>query len=313
MKHNPIIKNAIDESLGSVRFDRKDTLAVLHAVRGKRAPQARTARRFRYDWLAAAAMLLLIASPLGLLAARSLGSGTPDVITAAGHGETPAYTAAPSQDAAKTALITESEAIRAARACFEAQCNTAVFTFEEYTVSVSLSENGAEYAVQMHSIYDNGCMFSVAVSATDGSVIAHSAPEQATVPALLRRSSSEIQAWYDRYGAYSFMWPLDVQAEFSRRYAGAAQRMPDESEAAADVILAAAKQELARSGHASSAVYAVLHDGSGFPDELARYQVFGFAETPAENNLPDTCAVLTYFAADGALESNLTVSTSTLK
>lgn len=325
MKHDPKIKNAIDESLGSVRFNQQDMRTVLHAVRDTRTPAKKAVRkrRVRYEWIAAAAMLLLVIAPLGLLTANSLRAGVKDIttITAAGTGETTSVAAfdpvnptpAP---AVQTALIAESDAIRAARTCFEAQCDLSVFTFEEYTVSASVMNSGADYTVRMQSIYDNGCAFSVVVSGADGAVISHSDPAQATVPALLRSDSAEVQAWYTKHGAHSFMWPLDVQAEFSRRYAGAAQRMPKESETASDEILAAAKKTLAETDEAyavSSAAYISLHDGKDFADGRARYQVYGFASEAVDGALPETCVILTYFADDGALESALTVSTDALQ
>lgn len=322
MKHDPTIKNAIDESLGSVRFTQQDTYAVLYAVREKRAPQRKSARkrRARYAWPAAAVMLLLVIAPLGLLIARSLRSGMTDIatITAVGPGESDHGEAFdPVQPTpvpkAQTALIAEGDAIRAARTCFEAQCDTSIFTFEEYTVGASLAESGTAYIISMKSIYDNGCAFSVVVSGADGAIVSHSAPEQATIPALIRRDSAEVQAWYDRYGKHSFMWPLDIQAEFSRRYAGAAQRMPQNGETGEAAILAAACQELEASGAADAAVYASLHDGKGFADGRARYQVYGFAGGTNGGTLPESCVILSYFADNGALESTLTVFTDALQ
>lgn len=330
MKKDTQIKSAIDESLGSVRFNHQDMRAVLSATRAGRAARRKPARRKRprYEWALAAAMMVLVIAPLSLLTAHALRSGTTDItsITAAGPGESasPGATFSPAQDVivdstAQPPLITESEAIQAARECFEAQCDTAVFTFEEYTVGASLSAGGMEYIIRMQSIYDNGCAFSVVVSAAGGAVLSHSAPEQATVPALLRSDSAEVQAWYEKHGAYSFMWPLDVQAEFSRRYTGAAQRMPQEDETDPDAILLAAEKDFAaldvlpsESSPAPAAAYITLHDGRRFADDRARYQVYCFAEAAEDGTLPDECVVLTYLAADGAFESSQIVAASGL-
>lgn len=325
MKKDPLIRNAIDESLGSVHFSQQDMRAVLKAVRQSCAPQrsARRTKRPHAQWALAAAMLVLVAAPLGLLTANALRAGTTDITTiAAAPGESLSPSFEPNRDVVLEAtpipaLIPESDAIRAARTCFEAQCDTSVFTFEEYTVSASIADSGAEYVVLMQSIYDNGCSFRVIISALDGSVIAHSAPDLATVPALLDESSAEVQAWYAKHGAHVFMWPLDIQAEFSRRYSGSALRMPNEREVNADVILLAAEKDFAsyapdRLPSAPFAAYVTLYDGSMFADGRARYQVYCFAGEGKGGTLPEECIILTYLAGDGAFESSQIVSTSGL-
>jgi len=321
MKNNAHIQNAIDESLGSVRFTHQDMHAVLTAVRSQRTPENKRKPLIRMEFAAAAAMLVLIAAPLGAMTLRALRAQPVDIVTAAHTGETEETAFAPAQDILAVAdltpiLISEGEAIRAARACFDAQCDTAVFTFEEYTVSTSL--DSAQYVVSMQSIYDNGCSFQVVVSGADGSVISHSDPEQATMPARLDSNSAEVQAWLNKYGRRTFMWPLDVQAEFSRRYTGADVRMPHEGETPPDVIVSAAKADAETLGYTLSggtgafSAYAVLYDGKAFPDGRARYQVYCFpVSIAADGALPESCLVITYLT-DGAFDSSKIIDPSGL-
>ena len=192
MKHHNYVRNAIDGSLSAVRFTYQDRQAVLRAIRQTGALQTRRRICTKAEFLAAAAMLVLIAAPLSMLTLRALRMQTTDISAAyAGEAEKAEETEETSsaQDIVLTAAhlpaaIPESEAVRAARACFEAHCDTTVFSFEEYTVSVALSAGSAQYVVSMQSIYDVDCSFQVIVSAADGSVISHSAPERATMPKL---------------------------------------------------------------------------------------------------------------------------------
>lgn len=222
MKKDPIIREAIDESLVSVHFDARDMHAVLRAVRSERAPDRAPKRRMRLNFAFAAAMLLLIAVPV--LTLRTAGTPPDDITTIAAEGEsTPLPTAseAPPQSAA---ALDETEAIRLARACFEAQCDTSVFTFDEYTVSVQgyavygSSLECPDYEVSMKSIYDNGCTFTVVISAQDGSVVSFSDPALATVPAAVSSDSPEVQSWYEKYGEDVSAWPQEALREFARRY-----------------------------------------------------------------------------------------------
>ena len=219
----------------------------------------------------------------------------------------PLSTAAPGTAGA----MNEYDAIQAARACFEAQCDTTIFTFDEYAVDISATpgEDGApsSYVVTMQSIYGNGCVFRVVVSAQDGAVISYSTPRLATVPAALDRQCAEVQAWYDRYGEHSFTWPLDAQAEFSRRYEGGMRRMPEEGEMDADAIAAAAQEML--TGQAGSnaedhtTLWLSLYGERAFADGVARYQVYCIPQSDA-GDLPESCTVLTLRASDGVLESS---------
>lgn len=245
MKRDNRIYRAIDESLDSVHFNARDTYAVLNAVRNQGASHRAPKRRMRLDLIFAACMAALILVPLSVFALRAQRASIADItqsidpIIAASSGEQAGRTqdtALPDGDTAaetKSAFspaISESEAIQAARACFEALCDTTVFTFEEYTVDVQAAfpygsdPAQAHYEVTMKSIYDNGCTFTVVVSAHDGRVVSHSTPKLATVPTFIDSQSAEIRAWYDKYGEDRTAWPTDMQAEFSRRYEGAAKR-----------------------------------------------------------------------------------------
>ena len=326
MKNDPRIRNALDESLSSVHFDARDMHRVLRAVRGQEAPVRERARRkrkpLRLDFLFAVATAALVIVPLSLFALRAHRAQTSPITTVAAHGAVSTGMPAghedillatplpPSAGEPGAGVIGESDAIQAARACFEAQCDTTIFTFDEYAVDVSaaLGEDGApsSYVVTMESIYGNGCVFRVVVSAQDGAVISYSTPRLATVPAGLDRQCAEVRAWYERYGEHSFTWPLDAQAEFSRRYEGGMRRMPEEGEADADAIAAAAQAHLsqqAENGVEADSPYLSLYAGRAFADGVARYRVYCIPQSDADE-LPESCTVLTLRASDGVLESS---------
>ena len=331
MKNDPRIRNALDESLSSVNFDARDMHRVLRAVREQEAPVRKPTHRkrrpLRLDFMVAVATAALVIVPLSLFALRAQRTATSKIMTVAAHGvqgtvstekpdgredvllatPLPLSTAAPGTAGA----MNEYDAIQAARACFEAQCDTTIFTFDEYAVDISAApgEDGApsSYVVTMQSIYGNGCVFRVVVSAQDGAVISYSTPRLATVPAVLDRQCAEVQAWYDRYGEHSFTWPLDAQAEFSRRYEGGMRRMPEEGEMDADAIAAAAQEML--TGQAGSnaedhtTLWLSLYGERAFADGVARYQVYCIPQSDA-GDLPESCTVLTLRASDGVLESS---------
>ena len=131
------------------------------------------------------------------------------------------------------------------------------------------------------------------------------------MPAALDRQCAEVQAWYDRYGEHSFTWPLDAQAEFSRRYEGGMRRMPEEGEMDADAIADAAQEMLA--GQAGSnaedntTLWISLYGERAFADGVARYQVYCLPQSDA-GELPESCTVLTLRASDGVLESSQILS-----
>lgn len=328
MKRDNRIHRAIDESLDSVRFNAHDMRTVMRAVHSQGAPRRVRARkkRMRLDFIFAMSLVVLIIAPLSVFALRSLRAQTSDItdiasITAASSGEQshPApgddviLAPLPAESPAAAPALSESDAIQAARACFEAHCDTTVFTFEEYTVSVRLSqsESSAEYVVEMRSIYDNGCLFTVVVDAISGQVVSYSTPKLATMPTYLDSASSEIQAWYDKHGEYIFTWQMDVQAEFSRRYEGAMLRMPRGGEKDAQYIAAACvpkfhsmlTENADESRRYSPACYPMLYSERAFSDGQARYRIYCFALDEETNEPLDSYLLATMLAADGTIES----------
>ena len=244
MKKKNTIQSAIDESLSGVRFNAHDARSVLSAVRSQEQEEARPAkaRRLRlFDLAVSMAAVALAVVPVTLFAIRAQGGGShlasrglptprPDVvtyITPVPAAETAAPTAVPQTDEAQQPgpeEITEDEAIRIARACFEAACDTSVFSFEEYAVAAGYDAAAQAYTIAMKSIYDNGCSFTVVVSCEDGSVLSHSDVSHATTPAHVNMDSAEVQSWFDKNGEDFLTWPQDQQAEFRRRYEGVPNR-----------------------------------------------------------------------------------------
>lgn len=217
MNHDNRIRDAIDESLGSVRFSANDTRAVLSAVRAGHAHSRRAkARKKRFDLVLAVMTAALVIVPVALFALRAQKAPITDISAMA---RTPAAAGESSTaEGSVSPVLDESDAIRAARACFDARCSGSAFTFEEYTVSVSLQES--VYTILMQSIYDNGCRFEVAVSSPEGAILSFSDPIAATQPGPLRMDSPEVKAWFDKYGPDRSAWPAQSQAEFARRYEG---------------------------------------------------------------------------------------------
>lgn len=314
------IQNALDESLSSVHFDARDMHHVLRAVREQEAPVRKKRKALRLDVVLAVATCALVIAPLSLFALHARRATISNITTVAAHGA-PVSSALPAghEDTVlstqERSLCDESAAIQAARACFEAQCDTTVFSFDEYAVDVSTvpGRDGAPpcYEVVMTSIYGNGCTFTVTVSAADGSVLSHSAPQQATVPAALDRECPEVQAWYDRYGE-RLTWPLDVQAEFSRRYEGSMQRVPGADDVPTEAVLETVQRHLAKTGGDTGfTLYLSLYAERAFADGVARYRVYAI---PAGETVDSagSCTVLTVRASDGVLESTQILPRSSL-
>ncbi len=343
MKKDNQIRNAIDESLGSVRFNAHDVRSVLRAVREEESAPRMTSRRPRRSFqpVFAAMMAVLVIVPLSILAVRTVRSGssittiTPLAANTAAPNagpiigdpiieNSPAAAAQPTLAPVpqRSGTLTQDDAIQIARACFEANCDTSVFTFEEYTVSVQPvtaygdDPSTAGFEVTMNSIYDNDCSFTVTVNGSDGSVLSFSTPRLATVPTRLNAQSEEIQAWYDKYGEYIFMWPLEMQAEFSRRYEGALLRTPREGEADAQTIANRFALHVypltEKTGEEHISYHIMLYDGQSFTDGQARYHVYCFPGDTTADALPDVYMLLTFLAADGAYESGEILSTSGL-
>lgn len=233
MKKQNLIREAIDESLSSVHFTAADERAVLRAIH-RRAPsrRAHAPGRRRLDLVFSLALLAVVVLPAAWIVLRAQpasivsgnGDAAPDVIISA-PARTAAVAASPSPAPAVPAALSEAAAIAAARTCFEEHCDTSVFSFEEYTVSMQTVTGGSGNAlinVELHSIYDNGCAFTVFLDAQSGDVFAFTEPALATQPQGVNMDSTEVQAWFDKYGEDSSLWPADAQAEFSRRYEGKA-------------------------------------------------------------------------------------------
>lgn len=288
------VHRAIDDSLYSVRFNAQDTRAVMHAIQTgkKKAAKKRKRRLFKPDLLFAASLVLVVALPLSLHAMRSREriitiASAPGQPAALSNGitaqndlisepETAVPTAAPKE---QSAVLCESDAIRIAQDCFNAHCDTSIFTFEEYTVSAALNADAQQYTVALESIYKNGCYFTVVLSAESGDVVQFSAPELATTPAYLNAESDEVRAWYDKYGEFPVAWAQDVQAEFSRRYQGGTLRAAREGELTRDQAIAAARDSLTdKQRQAYSAFYPVLYSERAAADGHAYYLVYCYAQ-----------------------------------
>lgn len=300
MKSDPRIRNAIDESLSSVHFDERNIRAVLRAARRQDTSPA-PRRHARWDWALATAMMMIVLVPLSLFALRANRTQTADIRALAGVSQDalPVVSSAPA-DSAQAAALSESDAIRIARACFEAECDTSVFTFEEYAVSVHFYEDTC--IVLMKSVYDNGCTFEVVISLPSGTVGSFSDPRQATVPSGIRHDSVEVQTWYDKYGPMLYAWPMDEQAEFSRRYEGAALRMPREGEPDPDALCSTLLPVCANTlglPQDELTLYPMLYSEAASADGQARYLVYCCRTGDSAKPL----LLATLRAADGAIES----------
>ena len=244
MKKDPSIRYAIDESLSSVRFNAQDERSVLRRVRAQRQeekPPVRAKKRgLRLDFAFAMGMVLVLVIPLTVFTLHAGSLRTQRIVPLADTNPSvdappvkvsetaqPVASAAPVSDS----VIDESAAIRAARDCYNAVCDTSIFSFEEFTVTCTLGasqypadmEGDTQYTVVMESVYGNGCTFEVYVDALNGSVL-HSDPKYATLPSISALQSEKAQAWYKKNGSCLLTWQPAAQAEFSRRYEGATRR-----------------------------------------------------------------------------------------
>ena len=231
MKKDPTIREAIDESLCSVRFNAQDERAVLAAIHGRRAKAKKRVRRLNFAF--AMGLLVLLVAPVTAFTLHSRRLGTTD-IAAPGSDPilSPAATAAATASAPPAATplraLTEQEALQAARACFESVCDTSVFSFDEY--AVSCERQGDAHFVLMTSIYGNGCTFSVTVDALTGEILQHSPVDLATQPASDAAASAEAKTWTQKFGSNLFSWSADDQTEYARRYKGATSSEPRSDE-----------------------------------------------------------------------------------
>ena len=148
MKKDPSIRYAIDESLSSVRFNAQDERSVLRRVRAQRQeekPPVRAKKRgLRLDFAFAMGMVLVLVIPLTVFTLRAGSLRTQRIVPLADTNPSvdappvkvsetaqPVASAAPVSDS----VIDESAAIRAARDCYNAVCDTSIFSFEEFTVT----------------------------------------------------------------------------------------------------------------------------------------------------------------------------------
>ena len=292
MKKDSTIREAIDESLCSVRFNAQDERAVLSAVHGRRVKAKKRARRLNFVY--AMSLLLLLAVPVTAFTLRARRLSTAD-IAAPGKDiilspdSTPLTTAAPDTSAAPfaTDTLTEQQAIQAARACFEAVCDTSIFSFDEYTVSCE--RQGDSYFVLMTSIYGNGCTFSATIDALTCEALHHSPASMATQPASTAVKSEAAKTW-ERFGSNLFTWPAADQIEYARRYKGAILREAKDGEITREqaqaVAKTAAKADYAEQGLSAiePLCYPMLFAERAFDDGIARYLVVCRPDRPADGN-----------------------------
>ena len=322
MKKDPSIRYAIDESLSSVRFNAQDERSVLRRVRAQRQeekPPVRAKKRgLRLDFAFAMGMVLVLVIPLTVFTLHAGSLRTQRIVPLADTNPSvdapsvkvsetaqPVASAAPVSDS----VIDESAAIRAARDCYNAVCDTSIFSFEEFTVTCTLGasqypadmEGDAQYTVVMESVYGNGCTFEVYVDAQNGSVL-HSNPKYATHPSIGALESEKAQAWYKKNGSCLLTWQPAAQAEFSRRYEGATLREAKDGE-----ISFAQAAEIAKNAAASydaAFCYPLLFSERTAADGTARYRVFCFAdEITGDAPSAQPAAVVVLNAATGAVES----------
>lgn len=315
MRRDDRIRRAIDESLSGVHFNAHDERSVLRAIRSREADvqeETPERRRFRPGFAFALTLLLVAAAPLSLTLLQ--GSGTRGIVAARPDAVATARPDAQSDPIVQTSA--ESAVIAAARTCFEAVCDTSIFSFEEYAVSVSPVEmpgSNARYEVTLRCVYDNGCSFTAVVDYPSCEVIQHSTPALATVPTFFDEASDEVQSWYVRYGPYPFTWDMAAQAEFSRRYEGASLRESHAGELTPEQARETARKAAADHGLPVPVfAYPTLLSERASEDGQARYAVYCFAREVSDE-LSDPCAVVTLRAQDGYVESVETLSAMELQ
>ncbi|MBR5287649.1 MAG: hypothetical protein IKU34_03535 [Clostridia bacterium] len=319
------IRQSIEESLYTVRFNAHDMHAVMRAVKTgrKAAPSRKKRRMIRADLVFTLSFMIMIALPLTLYVIRSKENLTTIVLnnnpvtvspqpasqlssntTHAGQGVEP--TAQPEHEQLTSASpdLAHSEAVRIARECFETQCDTTIFTFEEYTVTTTYNDQRDQYAVSLESIYDNGCSFTVILSGETGSVIQYSSPKLATVPTRINNDSPEIGAWFDQHGKLLITWPQDVQAEFSRRYQGATIRAAKGGELTAEAAIATVRVPIeSNAPGVFSAYYCALYSERASGSARAAYQVYCYAQEITDILPDEEPLVVTLDAQTGAILS----------
>lgn len=321
------VKTAIDMQLSSVQFNAQDMRTVLQRTRKKKTLVRR--RRFKPDLAFAFALVMMLSLPLSLYAMKSRNSIT-TIITSPGE-ITPSpiltsqqqgfpvpsavVTAAPTAPPAAASkeqtdgLLTEADAVRIARECFETHCDTTIFTFEEYHVSAVLStQDVAKYTVTMNSIYQNGCSFCVILSADSGEILQYSTPKLATTPGYVDSTHPEIRAWFDKYGEQMITWPQDAQAEFSRRYQGGTLRSAKEDEITYEEAIAAVRAPIdSKTPGQYQAFYPVLYSEHVSNTGRAYYLVYCYPQEISDT-LPNVEPLIISFDAQTGDILNITGS-----
>ena len=302
------IHSAIDDSLCTVRFNAEDARSVISSIHNQRACKSsrKKRRKMKPELLFTGSLLLVLVLPLTLYAIRStenikaithisgpaaMGDAqqtqySPDSLSPDSPADfTPAASPAAQGAATENAFLfelSESEALRIARQCFEEQCDTGIFSFEEYHAQTKLSEDG-RYTITLESIYENGCRFTVVLSAETGEVLQYSAPRLATIPSHVDNASPQIRAWYEQYGAHLFTWPQDVQAEFSRRYQGGTLRAAREGEISYEDAKSAVRTPVeAYAPGLFTAFYPVLYSERAASNGRAFYLVYCYTDDTEE-------------------------------
>ena len=317
-EHSMSVQSAINESLSSVHFNASDTRSVLNTLRcgRKQRPSGKRRRKFRPELIFTFSLFLMVALPLSLYAIRAkenitmIGADPGTTLQPLAVTQHDASIATPSPAAAVeespapfAAAISESDAIRIARECFNAHCDTSIFTFEEYGVSATLSSS-AQYTVTLDSIYKNGCRFTVVLSAATGEVLQYSSPHLATVPEGVDESSPEIRAWFDKYGEHLFTWPQEVQAEYSRRYQGGILRGAKEGEISYETAIAAVRAPLDRQVPGEfNAFYPVLYSERTAADGNAFYLVYCYCADDDASLKESTPMTVSFNAVTGDIIS----------
>lgn len=319
MKKDSSVRDAIDESLSSIRFNAQDERSVLRRVRARReeeqSPVRAKKRGFRLDFAFALGMVLVLVIPLTVFTLRA-GSLRTQRVVPLSDTDDPVLLSndAPEESHAVASAapvfsekIDESAAIRVTRDIYNAVCDTSIFTFEEFTVTCTLTDS--QYTVLMESIYGNGCTFETSVDAENSDLLWHSMPEKATHPDISALESEKAQAWYKRNGSSIFTWAPATQAEFSRRYEGATLREPKEGELS--FAQASDRAQSAAASYGVNSCYPMLFSERASSDGVARYRVFCFTGEAADSDTsinsesayaPLPAAVVVLNAATGDIE-----------
>lgn len=315
LHHRQAVKSAIDGSLSSVHFNTQDARSVMRGVRTGEKRRSKRKKRRLPQLAFTFSLLLMITLPAALYVIRSqenIISITNPSIPAAPRQtamndpvvvppQTPAPTALSTVSASDAPDASEEEAIRIARECFEAHCDTSIFQFEEYSVSVQNSEaDPSLYTVTLESIYSNGCSFTVIISLKNDEVLQYSAPRLATTPTSVNMEADDVREWYEKYGEHLFTWPQDAQAEYSRRYQGGTLRSAKEGEITCEAAIASVRTLLnQQSPGMFNTFYPVLFSERTSADARAFYLVYCYTSDSQEALLSEEPMTVSFDAVTG--------------